>query len=120
MELHESSLIYKIDLLKNILFRLYHIYVPWQSKDYLLNGSSAKTMGLQSTIPGDYCFNGRLDFQGVCSEKMEKLLSKTIHQWLFLVPIKGGRWHSSIYHLYTTYILASGGLYICQLPVPPF
>ena len=31
-----------------------------------------------------------------------------IYQWLFLVPVKGGRWHiipaiGSIYHLYTTY-----------------
>ena len=40
-------------------------------------------------------------------------------QWLFLVPIKGGRWHiipqiGSIYPLYTTYILPSG--VICYLP----
>ena len=32
----------------------------------------------------------------------------TLHQWLFLVPIKGGRWHiippiGSIYHLYNIY-----------------
>ena len=37
-------------------------------------------------------------------------------QWIFQVPVKGGRWHiippiGSIYHLYTTYILPSGGLY---------
>ena len=37
-------------------------------------------------------------------------------QWIFQVPIKGGRWHiippiGSIYHLYTTCILPSGGLY---------
>ena len=37
-------------------------------------------------------------------------------QWLFLVPLTGGRSHiippiGSIYHLYTTYILPSGGLY---------
>ncbi len=32
--------------------------------------------------------------------------------WLFLVPLKGGRWHIiTIYHLYTTYILPSGVLY---------
>ena len=39
---------------------------------------------------------------------------------LFLVPLKGGRWHSPspnwqyiyiYYHLYTTYILPSGWLY---------
>ena len=41
-----------------------------------------------------------------------------IFQWLFLVPLKGGRWHIipqlavyTTYNLYTTYILASGGLY---------
>ena len=39
------------------------------------------------------------------------------HQWLFLVPIKGGIGGivhppiGSIYHLYTTYILPSRGLY---------
>ena len=38
-------------------------------------------------------------------------------QWLFLVPLKGGRWHiihqlaGNSYRLYTTYILPSGGLY---------
>ena len=33
-------------------------------------------------------------------------------QWLFLVPLKGGRPPiGSIYHLYNTYILPSGGLY---------
>ena len=38
-------------------------------------------------------------------------------QWLFLVPLKGGRWHSPSpnwqerYHLYTTYILPSGGVH---------
>ena len=74
--------------------------------------------GLQSTIPGDYCFNGRLDFQGVCFEKMEKLLSKTIHQWLFLVPIKGGRWHSSVYTTYIPLIYWLLGDYMP--PIPPF
>ena len=42
---------------------------------------------------------------------------KPNYQWLFLVPLKGGRWHiipqlavytTYIYHLY---ILPSGGLY---------
>ena len=36
-------------------------------------------------------------------------------QWLFLVPLKGGRWHIvpqlAVYTTYTTYILPSGGLY---------
>ena len=36
-------------------------------------------------------------------------------QWLFLVPVKGGRWHIipqlAVYITYTTYILPSGGLY---------
>ena len=44
---------------------------------------------------------------------------ETKFQWLFLVPLKGGRWHSPspnwqyiplIYHLYI-YILPSGALY---------
>ena len=44
-------------------------------------------------------------------------------QWLFLVPLKGGRWHSPSpnwqekYHLYTTYILPSGGLYATYHPL---
>ena len=47
-------------------------------------------------------------------------MDENSYQWLFLVPLKGGRWHSPspnwqyiplIYHLYTTYILPSGGLY---------
>ena len=40
-------------------------------------------------------------------------------QWLFLVPLKGGRWHI-IPQLaaYTTYILPSGGPHM--LPIPPF
>ena len=48
--------------------------------------------------------------------QINKGLKKNIpsSQWLFLVPLKGGRWHivpiGSIYHLYTTYILPSGGL----------
>ncbi len=37
------------------------------------------------------------------------------NQWLFLVPVKGGRWHIipqlAVYTLYTTYILPPGGLY---------
>ena len=42
---------------------------------------------------------------------------KTIDQWLFLVPLKGGRWHIipqlAVYTTcsYTTYILPSGGLH---------
>ena len=33
-------------------------------------------------------------------------------QWLFLVPLKGGRWHiTPQLAVYTTYILPSGGLY---------
>ena len=33
-------------------------------------------------------------------------------QWLFLVPLKGGRWHIiPQLAVYTTYILPSGGLY---------
>ena len=42
-------------------------------------------------------------------------------QWSFLVPLIGGRYHiippiGSIYHLYTTYILPTGWLYItCHL-----
>ena len=33
-------------------------------------------------------------------------------QWLFLVPLKGGRWHIiQQLAVYTTYILPSGGLY---------
>ena len=35
-----------------------------------------------------------------------------IDQWLFLVPLKGGRWHIiPQLAVYTTYILPSGGLY---------
>ena len=35
-----------------------------------------------------------------------------ISQWLFLVPLKGGRWHIiPQLAVYTTYILPSGGLY---------
>ena len=43
--------------------------------------------------------------------------TKRSNQWLFLVPLKGGIGGivhppiGSIYHLYTTYILLSGGLY---------
>ena len=38
--------------------------------------------------------------------------SPTKNQWLFLVPLKGGRWHIiPQLALYTTYILPSGGLY---------
>ena len=34
------------------------------------------------------------------------------NQWLFLVPLKGGRWHIlPQLAVYTTYILPSGGLY---------
>ena len=35
------------------------------------------------------------------------------NQWLFLVPLKGGRWHiiPQLLAVYTTYILPSGGLY---------
>ena len=41
-----------------------------------------------------------------------KFWEYTISQWLFLVPLKRGRWHIiPQYHLYTTYILPSGGLY---------
>ena len=40
---------------------------------------------------------------------------RTYNQWLFLVPLKGGRWHIlpqlAVYTTYTTYILPSGGLY---------
>ena len=33
-----------------------------------------------------------------------------VHQWLFLVPVKGGRWHIiPQLAVYTTYILPSGG-----------
>ena len=36
----------------------------------------------------------------------------SIHQWLFLVPLTGGRWHIiPQLAVYTTYILPSGGLY---------
>ena len=44
-------------------------------------------------------------------------------QWLFLFPVKGGRWHiiplcwQEKYHLYTTYMLPSSGV-ICY--PPPF
>ena len=35
-----------------------------------------------------------------------------IFQWLFLVPLKGGRWHIiPQLAVYTTYILPFGGLY---------
>ena len=35
-----------------------------------------------------------------------------LDQWLFLVPLKGGRWHIiPQLAVYTTYILPSGGLY---------
>ena len=35
-----------------------------------------------------------------------------MYQWLFLVPLKGGRWHIiPQLAVYTTYILPSGGLY---------
>ena len=37
---------------------------------------------------------------------------KLYNQWLFLVPLKGGRWHIiPQLAVYTTYILPSGGLY---------
>ena len=39
-------------------------------------------------------------------------LNNTLYQWLFLVPLKGGRWHIiPQLAVYTTYILPSGGLY---------
>ena len=39
-------------------------------------------------------------------------LSWWLFQWLFLVPVKGGRWHIiPQFAVYTTYILPSGGLY---------
>ena len=45
-------------------------------------------------------------------------------QWLFLVPVKGGRWHIipqlAVYTTYTTYTLPSGGLYAtCHLSGEP-
>ena len=37
---------------------------------------------------------------------------RIIYQWLFLVPVEGGRWHIiPQLAVYTTYILPSGGLY---------
>ena len=39
-------------------------------------------------------------------------VSMSMYQWLFLVPLKGGRWHIiPQLAVYTTYILPSGGLY---------
>ena len=39
-------------------------------------------------------------------------------QWLFLVPVKGGRWHIiPQLAVYTTYILPSGGLYATYHPL---
>ena len=39
-------------------------------------------------------------------------------QWLFLVPLKGGRWHIiPQLAVYTTYILPSGGLYATYHPL---
>ena len=42
----------------------------------------------------------------------------TVYQWIFQVPVKGGRWHIipqlavyTTYIIYTTYILPSGRLY---------
>ena len=37
-------------------------------------------------------------------------ISFSSDQWLFLVPLKGGRWHITP-QVYTTYILPSGGFY---------
>ena len=41
-----------------------------------------------------------------------KFIFQPLIQWLFLVPLKGGRWHIiPQLAVYTTYILPSGGLY---------
>ena len=41
-----------------------------------------------------------------------RILTSLKSQWLFLVPLKGGRWHIiPQLAVYTTYILPSGGLY---------
>ena len=41
-----------------------------------------------------------------------KKKKQAMFQWLFLVPLKGGRWHIiPQLAVYTTYILPSGGLY---------
>ncbi len=42
-------------------------------------------------------------------------INQTYYQWLFLVPVKGGRWHiippiGSIYHLYPLIVLAFWGV----------
>ncbi len=40
------------------------------------------------------------------------------YQWLFLVPVKGGRWHIiSQLAVYTTYILPSGSLHATYHPL---
>ena len=42
----------------------------------------------------------------------QKSTYPAVFQWLFLVPLKGGRWHIiPQLAVYTTYILPSGGLY---------
>ena len=56
-------------------------------------------------------------FSIVCRVAMENIREAMIiydplNQWLFLVPVKGGRWHIILQlAVYTTYILPSGGLY---------
>ena len=55
----------------------------------------------------------RNSFQlGSSPRNIAELTSFSRGQWLFLVPLKGGRWHTiPQLEVYTTYILPSGGLY---------
>ena len=54
-------------------------------------------------------FEGRI---GLWNSKIVIVIHQIILQWLFLVPLKGGRWHIILQlAVYTTYILPSGGLY---------
>ena len=57
--------------------------------------------------------NGKLGLPGgIYSSFSRGELFFSPGQWLFLVPVKGGRWHIiPQLAVYTTYILPSGGLY---------
>ena len=107
-------------------FGIIHFHVSWSGTD----GARAKAIPRNRSLkvpcllqPGSKPLQGLTGSRGVWWKKMHQIWKKefqilkqkdNIHQWLFLVPLKGGRLHTTPQKaIYKWYILPSGGL-------PPF